>query len=278
MHPATGLPTPPGVSPAGRLRHGAAGPGDGPVPRPLCPTTGPPPSTGPRRSAGQRQPADARCGCTAPLITPQLGYPITHQGRQLTAASNLVLIPGASGVCRTVFEQLRAQDVPVRFMVRTEDERAAELRRLGAEVVIGDLNRPETVAAALRGDLCAVERAHVGLVGGDDPDDRLGSMRPRSVSNCSSASVRRAEGSRPPGAPVVSVMRVCNFPMQPTEGFEGQQWGVCSAHAACAPQEAGPRTCCSHVDSGHRHPRRRLQYPGSRRGRDCPLGAFAAGR
>ncbi|MCX5315838.1 hypothetical protein [Streptomyces sp. NBC_00154] len=45
------------------------------------------------------------------------------------AAGNLVLIPGASGVGRTVFEQLRAQDVPVRFMVRTEDERAAELRR-----------------------------------------------------------------------------------------------------------------------------------------------------
>jgi uncharacterized protein YbjT (DUF2867 family) len=66
-------------------------------------------------------------------------------------ASNLVLIPGAGGVGRTVFEQLRAQDVPVRFMVRREDERAAELRSLGAEVVIGDLTRPETVAAALQG-------------------------------------------------------------------------------------------------------------------------------
>lgn len=66
-------------------------------------------------------------------------------------ASNLVLIPGAGGVGRTVFEQLRAQDVPVRFMVRREDERAAELRALGAEVVIGDLTRPETVAAALQG-------------------------------------------------------------------------------------------------------------------------------
>lgn len=64
---------------------------------------------------------------------------------------NLVLIPGASGVGRTVFEQLRALDVPVRFMVRREDERAAELRALGAEVVIGDLTRPETVAAALQG-------------------------------------------------------------------------------------------------------------------------------
>src|SRR5215471_3613994 len=66
-------------------------------------------------------------------------------------ASSLVLIPGASGVGRAVFEQLRAQDVPVRFMVRRKDERAAELSRLGAEVVIGDLTRPATVAAALRG-------------------------------------------------------------------------------------------------------------------------------
>src|SRR5262245_42187409 len=66
-------------------------------------------------------------------------------------ANNLVLIPGAGGVGRAVFKQLRAQDVPVRFMVRREDERAAELKRLGAEVVIGDLTRPETVAAALRG-------------------------------------------------------------------------------------------------------------------------------
>jgi uncharacterized protein YbjT (DUF2867 family) len=66
-------------------------------------------------------------------------------------ANNLVLIPGAGGVGRAVFEQLRAQDVPVRFMVRREDERAAEVKELGAEVVIGDLTRPETVAAALQG-------------------------------------------------------------------------------------------------------------------------------
>ncbi|MFI6017341.1 NmrA family NAD(P)-binding protein [Streptomyces sp. NPDC051287] len=65
--------------------------------------------------------------------------------------SNLVLIPGAGGVGRAAFEYLRAHDVPVRFMVRREDERAAELRALGAEVVIGDLTRPETVAAALQG-------------------------------------------------------------------------------------------------------------------------------
>jgi uncharacterized protein YbjT (DUF2867 family) len=66
-------------------------------------------------------------------------------------ANNLVLIPGARGVGRAVFEHLSAEDVPVRFMVRHEDERAAEVKGLGAEVVIGDLTRPETVAAALQG-------------------------------------------------------------------------------------------------------------------------------
>ncbi|MFJ1602070.1 NmrA family NAD(P)-binding protein [Streptomyces sp. NPDC088253] len=66
-------------------------------------------------------------------------------------ASNLVLIAGAGGVGRTVLEQLRAQDVPVRVMVRRDDDRAAELRALGAEVVVGDLTRPESVAAALEG-------------------------------------------------------------------------------------------------------------------------------
>jgi uncharacterized protein YbjT (DUF2867 family) len=66
-------------------------------------------------------------------------------------ASNLVLIAGAGGVGRTVLDELRAQDVPVRAMVRREDNRAAELRALGAEVVLGDLTRPESVAAALEG-------------------------------------------------------------------------------------------------------------------------------
>ncbi|MCF3128853.1 NmrA family NAD(P)-binding protein [Streptomyces olivochromogenes] len=64
-------------------------------------------------------------------------------------ASNLVLIANAGGVGRTVLERLRADDVPVRVMVRKEDDRAAGLRALGAEVVVGDLTRPETVAAAL---------------------------------------------------------------------------------------------------------------------------------
>ena len=68
------------------------------------------------------------------------------------AASELVLIAAAAGgVGRTVLDQLRAQGVPVRAMVRHDDDRAAELRALGAEVVLGDLTRPESVAAALNG-------------------------------------------------------------------------------------------------------------------------------
>ncbi|GGT37067.1 NmrA family NAD(P)-binding protein [Streptomyces chromofuscus] len=67
------------------------------------------------------------------------------------AASNLVLLGNAGGVGRTVLRQLREHGVPVRAMVRRDDDRAAELRGLGAEVVVGDLTRPETVAAALDG-------------------------------------------------------------------------------------------------------------------------------
>ncbi|MEU7824304.1 NmrA family NAD(P)-binding protein [Catellatospora sp. NPDC049133] len=66
------------------------------------------------------------------------------------AASDLVLIAGAGGVGSTVLDKLRAQDVPVRAMVRRDGEHADKLRARGAEVVLGDLTRPETVAAALR--------------------------------------------------------------------------------------------------------------------------------
>jgi uncharacterized protein YbjT (DUF2867 family) len=73
------------------------------------------------------------------------------QGDRPLVASNLVLISNAGDVGRRVLDQLRAQDVPARVMVRRDDDRAAELRALGAEVVVGDLTRPETVAAALEG-------------------------------------------------------------------------------------------------------------------------------
>jgi uncharacterized protein YbjT (DUF2867 family) len=66
-------------------------------------------------------------------------------------ASKLVLVASAGGVGRVVLNHLRAQDVPVRAMVHRDDARADTLRSLGVEVVIGDLTRPESVAAALKG-------------------------------------------------------------------------------------------------------------------------------
>lgn len=65
--------------------------------------------------------------------------------------SNLVPIAGVGAVGRTVLGQLRAQDVPVRVLVRRDDDRAEDLRALDAQVVVGDLTRPDSVAAALDG-------------------------------------------------------------------------------------------------------------------------------
>src|SRR5215468_7072232 len=59
--------------------------------------------------------------------------------------------PAASAGCRMVVERLRQRGVPVRALVRREDERAGALRALGAEVVAGDLTRAEDVARALAG-------------------------------------------------------------------------------------------------------------------------------
>ncbi|WP_433605187.1 NAD(P)H-binding protein [Prescottella agglutinans] len=65
--------------------------------------------------------------------------------------ADLVLVPGAGGVGRVVVDLLSEHNVPVRVMVRRDDARADEVRALGAEVVLGDLTRPETIAAALDG-------------------------------------------------------------------------------------------------------------------------------
>ncbi len=81
--------------------------------------------------------------------------------------NNLVLVASAGGVGRIVLDHLREQDMPVRAMLRRDDERAGELRALGVEVVIGDLTQPERVAAALEG----AGRMYFGM--GVSPDHLL---------------------------------------------------------------------------------------------------------
>ncbi len=66
-----------------------------------------------------------------------------------------ILVTGAAGsvgaVGRHIVERLRRRGLPVRAMVHREDQRADALRATGAEIVIGDLTRPEDVARALEG-------------------------------------------------------------------------------------------------------------------------------
>ncbi|MFD0443402.1 NAD(P)H-binding protein [Streptomyces indonesiensis] len=66
-----------------------------------------------------------------------------------------ILVTGAAGsigaVGRTVVEELRRRELPVRAMVRREDERAEALRATGAEVVAGDLTRAPDVVRVLDG-------------------------------------------------------------------------------------------------------------------------------
>lgn len=66
-----------------------------------------------------------------------------------------ILVTGAAGrlggVGGEIVELLRSRDLPVRALVRTDDDRAEALRATGAEVVIGDLTRAADVARALEG-------------------------------------------------------------------------------------------------------------------------------
>ncbi|MBV9092126.1 MAG: NAD(P)H-binding protein [Mycobacteriaceae bacterium] len=67
----------------------------------------------------------------------------------------MYLITGAAGavggVSRIVVDLLLEKGEQVRGMVHRDDVRADRLRELGAEVVVGDLTRPEDVVAAMDG-------------------------------------------------------------------------------------------------------------------------------
>ncbi len=67
----------------------------------------------------------------------------------------MYLITGAGGgigsVSRRVVELLLDDGEPVRAMVHRDDDRADQLRALGAEVVVGDLTKRSDIADAMAG-------------------------------------------------------------------------------------------------------------------------------
>ena len=71
------------------------------------------------------------------------------------ADSGSILVTGAAGqlgaVGRTVTSLLLERGLPVRAMVRRDDDRAAALRAAGAEVVVGDLLEPADVHRVVSG-------------------------------------------------------------------------------------------------------------------------------
>jgi len=71
------------------------------------------------------------------------------------ADNGSILVTGAAGqlgaVGRTVTGLLLKRGLPVRAMVRREDDRAAALRTSGAEVVVGDLLEPANVYRVVSG-------------------------------------------------------------------------------------------------------------------------------
>jgi NAD(P)H dehydrogenase (quinone) len=77
--------------------------------------------------------------------------------------SPLILVTGAAGrlggVGRGVVDHLLKRGLPVRALVRQQDERAEALREAGAEVVVADLTRTDEVFRALDG----VRRAYFGM-------------------------------------------------------------------------------------------------------------------
>src|SRR5262245_47401221 len=79
------------------------------------------------------------------------------------ADNGSILITGAAGqlgaVGRTVTGLLLERGLPVRAMVRREDDRAAALRAAGAEVVVGDLLEPADVSRVVSG----CRRVYFGL-------------------------------------------------------------------------------------------------------------------
>jgi uncharacterized protein YbjT (DUF2867 family) len=73
----------------------------------------------------------------------------------IMSADGLILVTGAAGrvgnVGGAVVERLLRRGLPVRALVRREDERAEALRATGAEVVVGDLTQAKDIARALEG-------------------------------------------------------------------------------------------------------------------------------
>lgn len=77
----------------------------------------------------------------------------------------MILVAGGTGrLGRELVASLRAGGLPVRVLTR-DAARAHDLRRLGAEVAVGDVRTPETLRTAVAGVATVVSAIHGFAVG-----------------------------------------------------------------------------------------------------------------
>ena len=93
-----------------------------------------------------------------------------------------ILVTGATGtVGSTLVEKLAAAKVPARALVRSP-EKAAPIERLGLETTLGDLEKPETLRAALSG----IEKVFLLSA----PEERQAELQSNLIQAAKSAGVR----------------------------------------------------------------------------------------
>src|SRR5262249_48013447 len=115
---------------------------------PGLPPPSPTPSTMP--------PASACATCRSPRTN--CCDTLVNEGTVIMPIGGPILVTGAAGriggVGGAVVEALRRRGLPVRALVRRDDERAEALRVTGVEVVVADLTRAADVLRALAGCRC----------------------------------------------------------------------------------------------------------------------------
>ena len=79
----------------------------------------------------------------------------------------ILIVTGNSNLGSAVARRLLAEGHPVRALVRSP-EKGAALRRLGAEIVVGDLREPASLSRACQGAEQVVAAAHSMLGRGPD--------------------------------------------------------------------------------------------------------------
>lgn len=132
----------------------------------------------------------------------------------------MILVVGATGTTgRAVVRELLARGAPVRGLTRSE-ERASELRALGAEAAVGDLGDPLSLMRALRG----VDRMYLASPIGE----RLAELEQNAVAAAEQAGAYHVVKLGLLGQSPSSPLRIARVHAEATDALQGSslRWTV----------------------------------------------------